>query len=486
MMFRRFLPKTVAGQLIVILAFVLIFAQIINLALLVGSQRIQARSIAYQNAMEHAARVISDLPDELPTDLPFVLRHERGGARGTFFLSTSDRADDAIGVKSLPRYNARFQRILGDAGIKPLQTTVTFLPVAPPLPSELAHGDRLRRPALFGRREQRGPPPRGKPRGMKPAPDASDKPVLQEIRLSMKLKEDVWFNAFIPRPKTESLSARILLATTLLLSLSLLAAWIFARRIARPISEFTLAADKLGRGQPSGQLNARGPQDIRQAAIAFNTMQRRITKMLETQRTMLRAVGHDLRTPLTSLRLRAENIDDDKERNKVISTLNDMTLMTEEILSWAKDASGTEELASVDLGAMLQSIVDDYQDQGHDVDLLEFESLPINIRRVSIKRAIQNLIDNGLKYAGNARLSVEYKAKSIIIYVDDEGPGMSQDELAEVMKPFVRLETSRSKDTGGTGLGLSISETIVQIHGGTLLLSNRKPNGLRASINLPI
>ncbi len=290
----------------------------------------------------------------------------------------------------------------------------------------------------------------------------------------------------MPHPATESLTGRILLATGLLIGLSLLAAWIFARRISRPISKFAHAAERLGRGDEAELLSETGPQDMRQAAHAFNTMQSRLTRMLETQRTMLRAVGHDLRTPLTSLRLRAENISDEREREKVISTLNDMTVMTEEILGWAKDASGTEPLAFVDLGSLLHCLTDDYQDQGRDVSLQDFKTFSVNIRRISVKRALQNLINNALQYGQSATLSVERLKNKIVVHVDDEGPDVPEDQLSEILKPFIRLEASRNKETGGTGLGLSNADTIAQIHGGRLILSNRTPQGLRASFSLPV
>ena len=229
-----------------------------------------------------------------------------------------------------------------------------------------------------------------------------------------------------------------------------------------------------------------GARDVKLAAQAFNNMQTRVTRMLDTQRTMLRAVGHDLRTPLTSLRIRAENIEDDVERGKVIATLNDMTVMTEEILSWAKDASGTEDLALVDLHALLESMTDNYQDQGHHVELRDFESMVVKIRRISIKRAIQNPIDNALKFGHTATLSVERKGKLVLIHVDDVGLGVPREQQEEILKPFVRLEASRNKETGGTGLGLSIANSIAQIHGGTLAMSNREPKGLRVTLTLPI
>lgn len=502
-MLRIFVPRTVVGQLMAMLAIVLLLGQVINLALLVGEQRLQARSKAYNEVIEYSSRLIAQLPDELPSRLPSRLPRLAGGPEGEFFLSQINRAEHRKDIKSLPRYNARFQAMLKDQGVSSLQTSVTFLSNGPqkldtvsqrvvlengenvvlyrPPPPRGLYGERRRRPpprdAIIER--ERTPlerPPRGK---------GLVKQDLQEIRLSAEIEPGVWFNAMMPHSPTESLTGRILLATGLLLGLTFLAVWIFARRISRPLSEFTRAAEKLGRGNDPQVLAETGPRDISQAAIAFNRMQTRLTRMLETQRMTLRAVGHDLRTPLTSLRIRAENIPEDLNRDKFIATLDDMTVMTEEILSWAKDASGTEEIASVNLEAMLGSLTDDYQDQGAKVSLTDFESMTVKIRRTSIKRALQNLINNALQYGAVANLSVEYDSERIMIHIEDEGPGVPEDRLADILKPFIRLEASRNKETGGTGLGLSIAESIAQIHGGRLLLSNRKPNGLRATLVLP-
>ncbi|MEP3892288.1 MAG: ATP-binding protein [Hellea sp.] len=497
-MLRKLIPRTVVGQLMAMLAVVLLIAQIINLALLVGEQRLQARSKAYNEAIEHSVRLITQLPEELPATLPAQLPKTRGGPQGAIFLSQINRAQDNINIEPLPRYNQRFQARLKEEGISPLQTSVSFLKDGPKRPKAKPSG-----PEKIYARDNRPPPPRGE-RGRKPPPQdglfhpderprrgapelgGPEQRGLQEIRLSVEIEPGIWFNAMMPHSRTESFTSRIILSTALLLGLTLLAAWVFARRISRPLSDFTRAAESLGRGEVSEALEEAGPMDIRQAATAFNTMQTRLTRTLDTQRTMLRAVGHDLRTPLTSLRIRAENIPQDLDRDKFIATINDMTVMTEEILSWAKDASGTEELAAVNLEALLASVTDDYQDQGRDVSLKDFNSVTIRIRRSSLKRALQNLINNALQYGHRARLSVEHQKGRVLIHIDDDGPGVAEAKLAEIMKPFIRLETSRSKETGGTGLGLSIAESIAQIHGGQILLSNRKPNGLRATISLPI
>lgn len=503
-MLRRVLPKTMVGQLMAMLVIVLLFAQLINLLILVGEQRIQARSKAFNGAIEHSVRLISNLPEELPITLPYALRNKSGGPQGAFFLSEVNRAKHGTAGQTLSRYSLRFQSALEARSITVLQTSVTFLPDGPvrnrrPPPGGHPNdgrpdGDR------FGEDRRPPPPHKGRPRPPQDGlyhPPYAPRPGgpklggpreqgLQELRLSAEIEDGIWFNAMVPHNSTESLTERIVLATALLLGLVLLAAWFFVKRISRPLTNFTRAAERLGRGDNPETLEETGPADIRAAANAFNVMQSRLTQTLRTQRTMLRAVGHDLRTPLTSLRIRAENIPPELGKDKFIATIDDMTVMTEEILNWAKDASGTEELASVDLEALLASLTDDYQDQGRNVSLKGFQTMTVRIRRTSIKRALQNLINNALDYGHKAEISVDKVVGRILIHVDDIGPGVPETQLPEMTKPFVRLETSRNKDTGGTGLGLSIVESIAQIHGGQLILQNIKPNGLRATLALPL
>ena len=201
---------------------------------------------------------------------------------------------------------------------------------------------------------------------------------------------------------------------------------------------------------------------------------------------MLRAVGHDLRTPLTSLRIRAESIPPEHGQEQIIATLNDMQEMTEEILRWAKESSGLEEVSSVDIGTLLQSLADDYADVGEAVAFNSPDKPVIaEIRRVALRRAVQNLVDNALKYGQRADVSLHRDVDHVIILVDDEGPGIPPEKLDEITKPFVRLESSRSKHTGGLGLGLAIVQSVVLAHGGELSFENRQTGGLRARISLP-
>ena len=474
---RFLMPKTIAGQLIALLAVVLIAAQIVNLLLIVGERRIQARTNIFHNVMDKTIHHLTGLPSPLPARLPYTLPPSPG-LPGVFFLSHNNRAKDVRKPQLLPKYQRQLEQMIEQKGISVLSVDVVLRPDGPKdrKVNRLANDYKPKKHRHGPRR-----PPKHHPL-MGPDPTGPKAPGMQEIVISIEMQPNIWFNAMVPHYSVEALTPRILLATTILLGLTLLVAWFFTRQISKPLSEFARAADRLGKGDHSVNLKESGPEDMRKAAQAFNIMQRRLSRMLETQRNMLRAVGHDLRTPLTSLRIRAENIPEELGKEKFITTIDDMTLMTEDILSWAKNASGIEDVAAVNLGAMLASLTDDYIDQGKKVVLKDFDTLIVNIRRVAIKRALQNLLNNAIQYGGQACVSVEQTKQYFAIHIDDEGPGIPEQKMEIAIKPFERLEASRNKETGGSGLGLSIVEAFVQADGGRLELKNRQSGGLRASL----
>lgn len=482
---KKLFPQTIAAQLIALLVLALLIGQVVNLFLIVGERRVQARVQQFKQVIEVVVERAKTLPDFEDLDLPYTLR-QNGQLRGAYFLSRNNRALTQRDTKRLPKYERRYKNKLEEAGIVPLNIHVALLSKRPRggPPPRPPRDRRLGPPN--GRRD--GPPDRPdqfRPR-RRPDPTGPPAPGMQEIILSAELAPGVWYNAMVPHYSLEAITSRFLLATGIIMTLTLLAAWFFARRITKPLSKLAAAADLLGRGHTDIILDETGPTDLREATSAFNKMQKRLTRTLESQRTMLRAIGHDLRTPITSLRIRAENIPKTAGRDKFISTLNDMTEMTEEILDWSKDVSGLEEIAPVDLNAFLASLTDNYQDQGADVTFTETNKTILNIRRISLKRALTNLIDNAVKYGKCARVSVEQTNNRINIHIDDDGPGIPPGKLDDVLKPFVRLEASRNKDTGGIGLGLSIADSIILSAGGKLTLKNQSRGGLRCTVQLPI
>jgi signal transduction histidine kinase len=224
---------------------------------------------------------------------------------------------------------------------------------------------------------------------------------------------------------------------------------------------------------------------MRQATRAFNDMQTRIVRLVEGRTRMLAAVSHDLRTPLTLLRLRAENLPEGEERGKILATIGEMSGMIGSVLDFARNDISLENRRRTDLTALLESIVDDMKDAEIPVTMQPSATVIYNCYGASLKRAITNLIDNAVKYGRTARVAVCETPTLVKITVEDEGPGIPEHELGRVMEPFYRVEDSRSRETGGTGLGLAIAVSVIEAHGGELKLANRREGGLRAEVWLP-
>ncbi|QQA44960.1 HAMP domain-containing protein [Pelagovum pacificum] len=256
------------------------------------------------------------------------------------------------------------------------------------------------------------------------------------------------------------------------------------RRLARPLRDLTKAAETLGRGEAVAPLAERGPEDIRRMTIAFNSMQERLHRFVADRTRMLGAIGHDLRTPLTTLRLRAELVEDAELQERMLDTISEMQVMTESTLSIAQQETNTEPTRSIDLSALVESVCDDLAELGHPVRFHPSDRLTYRCRPEGLRRVIRNLVENAVRYAGAAEVRLISDPRSVTIFVDDDGPGIPLELSEEVFAPFFRLEESRSRETGGTGLGLSIARAIARQHGGDIHLSPRDP-GLRAAIVLP-
>jgi len=302
--------------------------------------------------------------------------------------------------------------------------------------------------------------------------------------LTVQLGDGRWLNAFFAKRLPSSWSSQSYLSLGLTaLALSLIAI-VIARRIAQPLRKLAQAAEGLGRGEYVEPVPERGPNDVRRTAEAFNLMQTRLRRFVEDRTRMLAAIGHDLRTPLTSLRLRAEFVTDEETREKLLGTVEEMQTMTEATLAFAREDASGETTRAVDFPALLESLCADLADLGWNVNVAETGPMPYRCRPDALRRALRNLIENAVRYGGEARVALAQTADGLEITIDDNGPGIPDQDLERVFQPFVRLEHSRNRETGGVGLGLSIARSIVRAHGGDVLLANR-PDGLRATIRLP-
>lgn len=302
--------------------------------------------------------------------------------------------------------------------------------------------------------------------------------------LAVRLKDGSWLNTAFAKPAAAAFwtaPTMVTLGLTALL-LSAIAAFL-TRGITRPMRRMAEAAEAVGRGEQS-MLPETGPDDVRQTAEAFNLMQARLQRFVDDRTRMLAAIGHDLRTPITSLRLRAEFVSDEETRDKMLGTIDELRSMTEAGLVFARAEAAVEEVRAVDVSALAESLCEDLAELGHDVAFAENGRVRLRCRPDSLRRAVRNLVENAIRYGRLARVSVVESAAAVEIVVEDEGPGVPEGAIEEVFAPFHRLETSRSRETGGIGLGLAIARTIARRHGGDVTLRNL-PVGLRATISLP-
>jgi signal transduction histidine kinase len=303
--------------------------------------------------------------------------------------------------------------------------------------------------------------------------------------LAVQLAGGTWFNAAFAKPMSSSWSTQSYVSLGITALAVTLIALVMARRVGRPLRSLAVAAEQLGRGEQVTPLCECGPQDIRQTAEAFNRMQSRLRKFIEDRTRMLAALGHDLRTPITALRLRAEFIADATAREKLLVTLDEMQAMTEAALAFAREEATGEPRRTVDLAALLESLCDDLADLGWDVAFLGGARTPYRCRPEALRRAVRNLIENAVRYGERARVTLGHTSEGVDILVEDDGPGIAEVDFERVFAPFIRLEGSRNRETGGVGLGLSIARAVVRGHGGDILLANRPAGGLCATIRLP-
>ncbi|VVO80200.1 Sensor histidine kinase RcsC [Pseudomonas fluorescens] len=271
------------------------------------------------------------------------------------------------------------------------------------------------------------------------------------------------------------------------LALMIACTWLAVRIAIRPLTRLAQAVETLDPNTHAIHLDEKGPTEVAHAAKAFNAMQARIAAYLKERMQLLAAISHDLQTPITRMKLRAEFMDDSSEKDKLWNDLGEMEHLVREGVAYARSVHGsTEESRRTDLDSFLDSLVFDYQDMGKDVQLSGKSEAVINTRPHALRRVLVNLTDNALKFAGAAELWVESKADgSLSVKVMDRGPGIAEAELAHVMEPFYRVENSRNRSTGGTGLGLAIAQQLALALGGSLTLSHREGGGLCAELRLP-
>ena len=262
---------------------------------------------------------------------------------------------------------------------------------------------------------------------------------------------------------------------------------IFMRNQIRPIRRLAIAARSFGMGRGSSEIKPSGAKEVRQATQAFRQMRERISRQFAQRTEMLAGVSHDLRTPLTRMKLQIEMLERTPETRELQDDIQEMERMIDGYLTFAR-GEGSESLSKINLASLIEEIISTERRDGSLINFVNKSKTikSVTLRPQAIKRAITNLIINSKKYAETVKVEFEYNSEHAIITIDDNGPGIKPEHRDDVFKAFFRLDPSRNTDTGGTGLGLTIAKDIVQSHGGDLLLSEASLGGLRATITLPL
>ncbi|WP_428700232.1 ATP-binding protein [Stappia sp.] len=473
----RLWPHSLAGQLIALLLIALVVAQVLTLWLFAGERRVALVELARNTIVSRTVSLVRLVEDATETQRPEMLR-----AISSRFLWFWIDETPALGNTGKGKTDRRIAGMLAEelGAEREIRVDVSHRPPVREAPSR-RRIDVGERDGDEDSRAEDGRTDEGRRHGRDRWRDA---PV--SLTLSVGLSDGLWLNASSRFRVPRNTLLPVLVAVALMAAAIIAIIALTVRRLTRPLRELAAAADRLGRGEDVEALAETGPSEVRGTIHAFNVMQDRLTRFVRDRTRMLGAISHDLRTPITSLRIRAEFIDDEENREKMIETLDEMQGMVEATLAFARDEASREDAARTDLGGFIDAIAEDYRDMGRPVAFdPPAERIVVSCRPLSLKRALRNLIDNAVRYGGEAELSLHAGAGSVRIAVADHGPGIPEDRLKDVFEPFVRIEESRSEETGGIGLGLSIARSIVHAHGGTLDLVNRPQGGLEARITLP-
>ncbi|MBZ0130471.1 MAG: HAMP domain-containing protein [Rhodobacteraceae bacterium] len=306
-----------------------------------------------------------------------------------------------------------------------------------------------------------------------------------EMNLSIAISGGKWLNVgtrFEKPPLQWQFFSMLTFALTSALIL-VAAFWFLMTRLTGPLRRLVGAAETLGRGEEVADLPMTGPVEVRDLTSAFNRMQDRLTRFVADRTRLLAALGHDLRSPLTAMRVRAEMVDDDETREALVASIEEMQSMIEETLTFARGMTGSETAETLLVGPFLAAL---RSNMVHGFELADGPAIQARIRPNALRRALRNVIENATRYGGRACVTYTRQGDHLVITVEDDGPGIPASDLELVFDPFYRLEESRSLETGGHGLGLSIARTIIRSHGGDIALSNRAEGGLRARITIPV
>lgn len=460
---QRLVPKRLAGQMIALLLLALVLAQAITVVIFADQRQFAIRAVDRSQLLGRGAAV-ARLIERTPASVHEDILEAASDRRVRYWLSGASAVDREDDERERLVFRDRLAELMGDRGDRELR--IIFGDDDEPWwqsgrgdDDDREHGERAwRRHRHFA-------------------------PV---ITVSMQLEDGQWLNleSRLRRPdfgwKMPALTWLLIMGLALSTVVILM-----VRRITRPMAALAAAAERAGRGEMIRPLPEVGPLDVRQTTSAFNRMHDRLQRFVKDRTQMLAAMSHDLRTPITTLRLRAEFIEDGETREKILETLEEMQRMTEATLAFVREENAVEPTRMVDITALIDSIVSDLADLGWNVHFANGDRIDYACRPTGLKRAMRNLLENAVRYGEKAEVSLATTRDELRIVIDDNGPGIPEDQIERMFQPFVRLDESRSVEGGGIGLGLAIARSIIRNHGGDIELANRGEGGLRATITLP-
>ena len=466
----RLLPRSLFSRLVLVFILGLIVAQSISLAIILQDRGELLSQASGMQSAQRIADIVRLLDTQAPAERGRMVAVLSSSALRISLGTTPPSSAPVGGGAQSALFGAFLQRLLGDQ--RAIHIAVEESATTDSGPPFMGH------PGMGGPGMQPGA---NGPRMMRyfASPAFS---ILAQVRLD----DGAWvtFDSRVP-PQTANWPYRALLGVLIMLACVILLALFGVRWVTRPLQGFADAAEEIGRNIDRPPLPETGPVEVARAARALNTMQSRLARYLHDRTRILAAMSHDLKTPITRLRLRAELLDDPVLREKFSHDLAALEAMVLETLDFMRGLESGEARQQVDINALLESLQADAREVGGHMEITGAAASSYECRPQALKRALSNLIDNAIKYGKVAHVAVDDSAKSLCISIGDEGPGIPEAELDRVFEPFYRLESSRSRESGGTGLGLSIARNIIEQQGGSLALRNRPIEGLEARLVLP-
>lgn len=456
------IPRTLFGRLVLVLLAGLLIAQFLGAYILL---RDRATSLYEASGWHIAQRFTSvvDLMDTLPATQRQLIINSLNTPSLRVFLENEPRLRESTTNDHATHMRALLLRHLNQ---RPVNVAILDSEQIPPVSTR----------GMTGMRHMHNMPAHRMMMDFGP----------EAFHIEAQLSDGTWISMVQGLQEDHFLIPDKLFTALIILLLSVVGLSLWAvRRVTRPLTTLGEAADALGRDFKKPPLiQDEGPKEVQYAAKAFNTMQKRIANYIQDRERFLAAVSHDLKTPITRLRLRAELLDDESVRDKILHDLDDMETMTAATLDFIRGEQQHEDNKPVDMMALLESLQEDRQAMGQKVSL-SGTAKPYRAQPMALRRCLENLIDNAIKYGEQADINMQDKNQELTIRITDRGPGIPDEKLKEVFEPFHRLEESRNRDTGGAGLGLSIARSIARAHGGDLVLRNGSGVGLEAILTLP-